>query len=356
MNKRVLFVFYVPSGGMETVNRQRCRALRRFGIEAECLYYRWGAGLQNKTDFPVYVTDEDDEIRRLIQTRRYDCIVVTTDYASFPRFRRLGYEGKLVLEIQGFGSVDTAEKELRAAVPIVRQHAAALMNPNTPHITALFQQLYPAIPQFYLNNCFDAEAFSYRPSSQKQKEPAVAWVGRIEDNKNWREFLYIAHSLLFYDRSIQIWMFEDHYLSSPAERGIFESLVDRLQLRSRLKLRSNVPNREMIHYYSSIGDSGGFLCNTSKVEGAPMSILEAMSCRCPVLASGSDGIVSCIKHNKTGKSYVLGDIGQAVREGRELMLNKPLRNGIQTQALQLVKSEFHPDKYSREFMNMLQTI
>ncbi|MGZ7440691.1 glycosyltransferase family 4 protein [Paenibacillus sp. TH7-28] len=355
MNKRVLFVFYVPSGGMETVNRQRCRALRRHGIQAECLYYRWGAGLQNEADFPIYVTNNDDEIHRLLQANRYDCIVVTTDYPSLPRFRRLGYQGKLVLEIQGFGSVATAQKELCAAVPIVHDHAAALMNPKTPHITAIFQQLYPAIPQFYINNCFDADAFAYQ-SSRDPENPTVAWVGRIEDNKNWREFLYIAHSLLFYDRRIQIWMFEDHYLSDLVERRMFESLVDQLQLGPYLQIRSNVPNREMMFYYSRIGDSGGFLCNTSKVEGAPLSILEAMSCRCPVLASSSDGVISCISHNETGKSYSLGDIGQAVREGRELMLNEPLRSRIRNRALQLVKSEFHPDKYCREFMNMLQTI
>ncbi|WP_376768255.1 glycosyltransferase [Paenibacillus alginolyticus] len=46
---------------------------------------------------------------------------------------------------------------------------------------------------------------------------------------------------------------------------------------------------------------GGSLYSTSKVEGAPYSILEAMSCRCPVLTSDSDGVSSAVIHNQTGK-------------------------------------------------------
>ncbi|MFD1178271.1 glycosyltransferase family 4 protein [Paenibacillus puldeungensis] len=355
MTARVLFVFYVPSGGMETVNRQRCQALRRHGIQAECLYYEWGAGLQNKVDFPVYITNSDEEIRRIIQERNFDTIVVTTDHTSFERFRRLGYKGKLILEIQGYGAVETAEKQLREAASAVHAHASALMNPNTPHIAALFRNYYSTIPQFHYNNCFDTRFFAYRPSG-RPKFPILAWIGRIEDNKNWREFLYIAHSLLFYYENLQVWMFEDHHLSRPDERKQFVHLAEQLQLTKALQLRSNVPNQDMVSYFSQIGDSGGLFCCTSKVEGAPLSILEAMSCRCPVLASNSDGVQSSVIHNVTGKIYPLGDIGQAVLEARELMYHSSFREGIRKRAQQHVLNEFHPDKYCRQFIEMLRSI
>lgn len=355
MIARVLFVFYVPSGGMETVNRQRCQALRRYGIQAECLYYEWGAGLQNKVDFPVYVTNHDEEIVSLLQQKNYDAIVVTTDHTSFPRFRRLGFQGKLVLEIQGYGSVDTAEKQLRAAAPIIHAHASALMNPKTPHIATLFQKYCSPIPQFHFNNCFDTRSFTYQPA-QCPEFPILAWIGRIEDNKNWREFLYIAHSLRFYEERLQIWMFEDHHLSRPEERKQFVDLVNQLHLKEAMEIRSNVPNQDMASFLSRIGDSGGLLCSTSKVEGAPLSILEAMSCRCPVLASSSDGVQTSLIHNVTGKIYPLGNMGQAVLEARELMRNEPLRESIRDKAQQHVQTEFHPEKYCQQFIEMLEAI
>ncbi|MNJ62055.1 UDP-D-galactose:(glucosyl)lipopolysaccharide-1,6-D-galactosyltransferase [compost metagenome] len=168
--------------------------------------------------------------------------------------------------------------------------------------------------------------------------------------------MYLGHSLSFYYPDLQLWMFEDKNLSVPAERERFLQLVDRLNLQSSLRLFSNVPNADMMANYSLIGDSGGFLCSTSKVEGAPLSILEAMSCRCPVLATYSDGVTASIIHNYSGKNYHLGNLGQAVQEARDLIENPERREAIKNDALLHLKAEFGPEQFYRNFMHMLQTV
>lgn len=351
----ILFVFYVPSGGVETLNRQRCKALRRYGIQADCLYYDWGSGMQNYVDFPVFITNDEAETRHILNARNYDAIIVTTDHKSFEWFRGLGYGGKLVLEIQGYGSKEFAKEQLTEALPLVNAHASGLINPNTPHITQLFQELYPNIPHFHFNNCFDSERFTYQ-ANPKPEHPIIAWIGRIEDNKNWKEFLYISHLLSYYIPDLQLWMFEDNNLAIPHEREHFMQMIDQLNLRQRLSLRSNVPNGEMPSYFSIIGDSGGFLCSTSKVEGAPLSVLEAMSCKCPVLATDSDGVSASIVHNVTGKSYKQGDISQAAYEAIELMSNRGLREDIKNAAQLHLQTAFNSDLYCREFIDMLYSI
>ena len=102
----------------------------------------------------------------------------------------------------------------------------------------------------------------------------------------------------------------------------------------------DVPNNEMANYFSMIGESGGFLCSTSKVEGAPYSLLEAMSCKCPVLTTDSDGVKSSIIHNQTGKYYTLGNVDEAVKEAKELIVDSQLREYIRINALQHVKINF----------------
>ncbi|PZD93272.1 glycosyltransferase family 1 protein [Paenibacillus sambharensis] len=352
---KVLFVYYVPSGGVDTLNRQRCRLLRQFGVHAECLYYGWGAGLQNPADFPVHVTKNDIAIKHILDSGNYDAIVVTTDHKSLQRLRLLGFGGKLILEIQGYGPKEVARQQLTDAMPVINAHASALLNPQTPHISALFQELYPHIPRFQFNNCFDAAQFTYRPGP-KPGAPVIAWLGRIEDNKNWREFLHIGHQLSKVYGDLQMWMFEDPNLAIPAEREQFVQLVDSLGLSQRLTIRTNVPHAEMQYYFSRVGDSGGFLCSTSKVEGAPYAVLEAMSCRCPVLSTNSDGVSTSIYHNQTGKFYRLGDIAHAVREARELMEDMLLRERIRAGAEQHVRQGFAPAAYGSHFLGMLQTI
>jgi len=351
----VLFVFYVPSGGMDTVNRLRCKALARYGIQASCLYFHWGAGVQNNDGVPMYITNDDEEIRRILAEGNYDVIVVTTDHKSFPRFRQLGYTGKLVLEIQGYGSHENARKQLTEAIPYVNAYASALLNPSTPHIAALFRELFPHIPQYNFPNFFDSVNFTYHPGPAPE-HPIVAWLGRMEDNKNWREFLHIGYQLSHYVPDLKLWVFEDPNLSIPHEREQFEVTAHGLGLYSRMTVLSNVPNHQMQYYFSAIGDSGGFVCNTSKSEGGPLSVLEAMSCRCPVLATNSDGVALCIRHNETGKSYMLGNIAQAVQEGLDLMYNAPLRESIRSNALARLHTHFNPEQYCARFIDMLYRI
>lgn len=352
---KVLFVFYVPSGGMDSINRLRCQQLRNYGVEASCLYYYWGSGMQNKADFPIYITNDDLEIKQILDAGGFDVIVVTTDHMSFPRFRNLGYTGKLVLEIQGYGPKEVARKKLTEAVPYVNAYASALLNPCTPHIAELFQELFSHIPQYHIPNCFNAEAFTYRKTIPLAY-PVIAWLGRMEDNKNWKEFLYIGHQLSYYVPDLQMWMFEDSNLSDPDQREQFVQTIKALDLEPRLSLFSNIPNEEMQFYYSAIGDSGGFMCSTSKVEGGPVSVLEAMSCRCPVLATNSDGVALTIKHNVTGKNYTLGNVSQAVMEGLSLIKDHQLRENIRSAALIRLKTEFNPYVYCVSLIDMLYNI
>lgn len=352
---KVLFVYYVPSGGVETLNRQRCRALRPFGIEGHCLYYRWGAGLQNQADYPVYVTSDDIAIKHVLDSNQYHAIVAVTDHLAFERFRLLGYKGKLILEIQGYGPLHVAREQLTMAAPYIHAHADGLLNPCTPHIDALFAELFPMKPKFRFNNCFDYRLFTYREAPQSP-DPIIGWLGRIEDNKNWREFLHIGHRLISAYPNLQLWMFEDHTLSQPAEREQFMQLISILGIGKNLTMRSNVPHEQMQHYFSVIGDSGGFLCSTSKVEGAPYAILEAMSCRCPVLTTNSDGVSSSIYHNLTGKYYSLGNIDHAVAEARDLMENRSLRDSIRAGAQVHVQNNFNPEQYGSNFAAMLQSL
>lgn len=91
---KVLFTFYIPSGGVETLNRQRCKVLMQDGIECHLLYYQQGTGMQNLNgDIPVFMTSSEEEIRMLVITNRYDAIIVSSDYPMLPRLRMLGYQG-----------------------------------------------------------------------------------------------------------------------------------------------------------------------------------------------------------------------------------------------------------------------
>ena len=170
-------------------------------------------GLQNNySDLPVVVTSNDIVIKQMLDKNNYQAIVIVSAYESLQKFRLLGYTGKLILEIQGYGPKAVAREELHKAIPHVSQYASAVLHPNTPHIADLFHEFYSSTPQFHFNNCFDAQDFSYIQTRMANK-PVAAWIGRIEDNKNWREFLLIGtHLIRYYDPNLQLYMSRTQHL------------------------------------------------------------------------------------------------------------------------------------------------
>lgn len=352
----ILFVFYVPSGGVETLNRQRSVALKKIGINSHFLYYQKRRELLNDHEAPVFITNNNQEIKQILDDGDYKAIIVTSDFQALPRFRSLGYKGKMIIEIQGYGPKEVAKEVFRQAAPLVTKYANGLINPKTPHIEQLFNETFPTVPKFQFNNCFDMTTFTYQPTSG-HPWPIIAWIGRIEDNKNWREFLKISVALLkTIKQKIDLYMFEDPTIADPSELKKFETFITQSNLQNHLTRLANIPNEQMAEYLSRIGDSGGFLCMTSKVEGAPYSALEALSCRCPILTTDSDGVRSSIIHDETGKYYPLGNIREAVIQAVDLMTNQTLREYICSNGQKHVKTNFHPERYAENFREMLTSL
>ncbi|XXM71193.1 glycosyltransferase family 4 protein [Lysinibacillus sphaericus] len=353
---KILFVFYVPSGGVETLARQRSLALKDLGIQFEYLYFQRGAGIQNINE-KVYITNNDQEIRQIITSNKYHAIIVDSEYPFLSRIRNLGYKGKVIYEIQGLGSFSEAENALRHAQPIVNQHADAILYPQTPHLMELVQKYYPNKKKFCFHNCIDTDSFTYKSVNMPiEKNTIIGWVGRIEENKNWKDFLLISSKLCRYSNNMRVWMFTDDNLGNPKEKARFNHMLDILGLRNKVIQYSNIPHNQMAHYYSRIGNSGGFLLSTSKVEGFGYAIVEAMSCMCPVITTDSDGVKSFVFHNKTGKLINNNIVENGKTQAIELLNNPELKANLRRNGRKFIEENFSLQHYSQNFSTALKEL
>lgn len=351
---KVLFTFYLPSGGVETLNNLRCGVLQNSGIECHVLYLMPGSGGHNNTSFPVFVTSEDEKIRQLIIEHRYDAIVVTSDFLMLERLRRLNYHGILLYESQGLGTRSYAEMVIKDAVPFLQAYCNAVLIPPTEHLLQLFLGICPWLHRYVIPNIVDVHTFRHIPA-EPPKDPVIAWVGRLERNKNWREYLNVAHLLRQSKPNLHLWMFHDPGLAEEGQAEQFNISLQELGLNDRLNVFTNIPNGVMPVYYSSIANSGGFLLSTSITEGFGYAVAEAVCCTCPVLSTDSDGVRSFITHNYSGKFYPLGNIQAAVQEGLELMDNQAVRSSIRHQGRNHMVSNFGSEQYAGSFREMLNS-
>lgn len=353
---KILFTYFIASGGIETLNRIRCRSLSSVGIEAHVLYLEDGAGRQNMMGMTYFITNNDHEIRMILNNNHYDAIIVTCDHLMLERLRGLGYSGALIYETQGLGTRDQARSTLKAASHYIHAYAQAAISPPTSHLMELFHYYLAGVQCFYVQNLIDTEKFVYQEAkwlNPSGKGPILGWIGRLEHNKDWRLFLRISAALSHQHKNLQIWMFEDANLYEPGEREKFSELIHELSLLPILTLRSNVPHDQMAHYLSEIGDSGGMLISTSFVEGFGYAVGEAMCCRCPVLSTDSDGVRSFIDHNRTGKFFITRTIEDAVKEANILIHDRPVTAYIRDQAVQHIRTNFSLTRYAADIVNIL---
>lgn len=351
---KVLFTFYVPSGGVETLNKLRCESLQREGIECHVLYLMPGSSSQNQTNFPVYIASKDEEIRTLLETELYDAIIVTSDYLLLERLRLLEYSGILIYESQGMGKRSDAENMVIEAVPYLRSYCNAVLIPPTDHLLELFVSICPWMHRYVIPNIVDVHSFRFI-AAEPPHDPVIAWVGRLESNKNWSEYLKIAQQVRLSKPDLHLWMFHDPILASEEQKQLFNEELHALGLNDRLVVFTNIPNHIMPLYYSSIASSGGFLLSTSITEGFGYAVAEAICCTCPVLSTDSDGVRSFIVHNYSGKFYPLGNVEAAVNEGLELMNNLELRTSIRNQGRIHMILRFGSERYAQSFREMLNS-
>lgn len=66
--------------------------------------------------------------------------------------------------------------------------------------------------KYFFYNCIDINIFFYRMINKGEKYFIIGWVGRIEENKNWKGFLDIFYNLIKINFYIKLWMFIDSFL------------------------------------------------------------------------------------------------------------------------------------------------
>lgn len=352
---KVLISYYIPSGGMETLNRVRAEALATYGVACHLHYQMHGNGLQNITGIPICISDNDVEIQQLLQAEHFDAVIVSSNYVTLERIRRLGFHGPVLFEVQGLGQRHDAVQTLMEGAPYIRSCCNAIVYPRTSHLIELFQGMFPDVSQYCFPNLLDTRRFGYR-SLPVHPYPIMGWVGRIEVNKNWRFFLQMGNELRKTVPTLQMWMFEDASLNQPEEQAAFHHMLALLEMNSYLHRLSNVPHQEMADYYSMIGDSGGFLASTSILEGFGYAVAEALLCQCPVLSTDSDGVRNFIIHDQTGKFFPQDRIDIAVEQAMELMNNRMLRDRIRDAGERHIKVNFSPEMYCIPFLEMMHTL
>lgn len=174
------------------------------------------------------------------------------------------------------------------------------------------------------------KSLSHEKNARASKKRRILYVGRLVPEKGIYTLLKIAK--LLKDPNIEFVIIGD-----GPERDKLVALIDRLNMKSRVKIVGKIPHKNMPEWYHK---SDIFIL-PSFTEGMPVALLEAMVCGVPSIVSRVGDIPLVFEDKKHVLMVPPGDIKGFVRMIDLLLKNKSLADYISKNAESYVKKKFN---------------
>jgi glycosyltransferase involved in cell wall biosynthesis len=340
--RRVLFVYHVCGlGGVEASILGKIAALRSIGYEAQAQFHGfWGEGGRSLTELPgIDVVETRAGQVRGLRAFRPDVVIVVDTAGYCDVVTAAGLTCPLVFETH---MSDESAIDARIRAELLDPRYTAFVVPAEFNKELLARRGVDRRKIAVIPNPIDRGSFTPRdgmPLIARMGVPVdrtlVAFVGRLEPQKNVAEFVRIAKAVLMRLPSAHFILVGDAVDTASyaaAVRNSTDAVSNWFTFVDRLS------REEMPLLYSALGTSGGCLLSTSLHESQPMTVLEAMACACPVVSSNVGGVHEIIEHRRTGYLYALGEVDAAADAVVTLARDQTLRAELIRAAMAYVNS------------------
>jgi L-malate glycosyltransferase len=193
-----------------------------------------------------------------------------------------------------------------------------------------------------IHNGIDTELYQPQPglraaAREKWGLPADAFIvggiGRLAHQKNFELFLNIAAEI------------PDAFFvigGTGEDEAALRAQVERLGLGARVRFLGYVGDMP------SLWPALDCLLLTSRYEGLPITILEAMACGVPIVASNLDGMREILRDGENAALIPPGELAPFVKALRSLCDNPALASRLADAALATVRADYSASRMARD--------
>lgn len=169
-------------------------------------------------------------------------------------------------------------------------------------------------------NGLDAEDFAALPP-RKGSDPTVLFVGGLEPRKGLEYLLHAMEHVIDDLPDARLIAVGKTGFRGTDEWAWFEKLADRLGIAERMEFHESVDQQVLLGFYSECD----VLVLPSKTEGWGLSLMEAMACGKPVVASRVGGIPELVRDGTDGILVRPGDVRGLADSITKLLRDPELR-------------------------------
>jgi glycosyltransferase involved in cell wall biosynthesis len=336
---KVLFVYkYLTLGGVEAVLRARLDGLAASGIEAHSWFFHdyGGRSIFRGREDRLHVGPVE-ECLRFARRERFDLLSSIDTEEVLPGFNGAAGGPRLVMECH---SAYLANIEYLRGLAAHRP--AAVFTPSEAQRRLVLERVGQGIEARVVPNPLRREFVAEpAPFPAPPPRPVIAWIGRLDDHKNWRGFLEIAGVLGRRGIGYEAWI-----IGKPIEADgparLLEAAREEKVLR-RLRWFGALPYGRIPSFLDAVRESGGVVVSTSRGESFGLTIAEAMARRCAVAAPDHSAFPEFVEPGKTGALFTPGSATSAADRIQELLADAGLRAALGGRARESVLARFAPE-------------
>lgn len=187
----------------------------------------------------------------------------------------------------------------------------------------------------------------FYPSSEPKQEKSVLFVGHVRQAKGIFDLLMAWKKVKTAcpDSVLKI-------VGNDCTGGEFLKRITSLDLANSIKILGPIPN----HTIPDVMRGSSLFCLPSYGEGTPVSVMEAMSCGLPIVATRVGGVPDIVIHNQTGLLVDKGDI-QNLADALIFLLGNPDVMDKFSQAARMFACEnFDGEKSAKHLVNLYEEL
>ena len=336
---KVLFVYkYLTLGGVEAVLRARLDGLASSGIEAHAWFFHdyGGRSIFRGREDRVHVGGVE-ECLRFAREEGFGLLGSIDSEEVLPGLAGQTGPPRLVMECH---SAYLANIEYLRGLAAHRP--AAVLVPSEAQRRLVLKRVDRGVDVRVIPNPLRRELVAEpAPFPAPPPHPVVAWIGRLDDHKNWQDFVRILGILDRRGIDCEAWI-----IGKPVEAGGAARLLAAARdegILGRLRWFGALPHGRIPAFLDAVRDSGGVLVSTSRGESFGLTVAEAMARRCAVAAPAQGPFPEIVEDGVTGSLFTPGSIESAADRIAELLASADLRDRLGRQAREAVLARFAPE-------------
>lgn len=175
--------------------------------------------------------------------------------------------------------------------------------------------------------------------------PLIATVGRLHQVKGHRYFIEAAALVLKEHPEARFLI-----IGSGPERAPLENLVGRLRLEERVFFTGFI--KQIEHYYNQFK----VLVLASLSEGLPLTVLEALACGTPVVATRVGGLPEVVRSGETGLLVPPGDAPALAEAVSRVLKNPEEARAMAQRGGDFVRSNFSAARMAAETVSVYRKV